>query len=108
MGRSTIGLMCRPANLRCCTAPTGASSRYRIGAACYTGTAPRKDPGARGAGATTTVLFYNIGADLADRRVLISGATAATHRTDQLAVFHKRKSTRACDQGGVERAGIGV
>ena len=57
----------------------------------------RGGPRRRGAGVTTTVLFNDIGADLADRRVLVAGTTAATDRANQLAIFHKRKPTGACD-----------
>src|ERR1700722_10552228 len=96
IGRSTIGLMCRPANLRCCTALTGVSSRYRVGAHAVFRRSTRRAPAPGSAGATTTVLFYDIGADFAGRRVLIAGTAAATDRANQLAVFHKRKSTGAC------------
>jgi hypothetical protein len=43
------------------------------------------------------LLFYDFSANLADRGVLVASAAAATHRADQLAVFDKRKSARACD-----------
>ena len=54
----------------------------------YSGAA-RGYPDAKGRRATITVLFYKIGADLADRRVLIAGTAAATHRADQLAVLDR-------------------
>src|SRR5580658_8492975 len=46
----------------------------------------------RGAGAESTILLHDLSADLANRRVLIAGATAATDRADQLAAFDQRKS----------------
>jgi hypothetical protein len=41
----------------------------------------------RGAGAESTILLHDLSADLANRRVLIAGATAATDRADQLAAL---------------------
>jgi len=41
----------------------------------------------RGAGAEFSVLFHDLSADLANRRVLIAGAAAATDRADQLAAL---------------------
>src|ERR1700722_14299813 len=57
---------------------------------------------------TSDLLVDDVGADLANRGILIAGAAAATHRTDQLAVFDQRKSAGACAQAWIERAGIGV
>src|SRR5690242_19728239 len=53
-------------------------------------------------------LFYEIGADLADHRVLVAGAAAATDPADDLAAFDKRNSARARDQRRIERANIAM
>src|SRR6202020_2916674 len=47
IGRSTIGLMCRPANLRYCTALTGVSLRYRVGAHAVFRRSTKEGSGAR-------------------------------------------------------------
>ena len=89
--------------LHCTLSEVALSRRGRM---LYSAAAPRgtpapggaeEDPAPGGAGVTATVLFNDIGADLADRRVLVAGTAAATDRANQLAIFHERKSTGACN-----------
>src|ERR1700704_1740971 len=60
------------------------------------------------AGTNEDPLFHDLGADLADRGVLVAGAATATDRADQLAAFDKRKSSGTRDQGGIEGREIGM
>ena len=58
--------------------------------------------------AENVALFHDLGANLANRGILIAGAAAAAHRADQLAAFDQRKSAGARDQRRIERGDIGV
>src|ERR1700687_2771473 len=92
------------ANCRCCNATIKARSHRRRKRA-----SPRRRRSRRYAvPGQRLLLFHDLSADLANGGVLIAGATAATDRADQLAAFDQRKSAGTCDQGGIERAYIGM
>src|SRR5207237_4375794 len=59
-------------------------------------------------GSGRTVLLHRVGASLAHGGILIASAAAAADCTNQLAALDQRKSAGTRDQGGIERADIGM